>query len=333
MQKAYLAVARRDGKASEQFRLFYLSQSTMEKSLLRQTLALLFLLFARTVVVAQDATLTVDDVVMSEERQATISLNITGATQFNGAGMYIVLPEGFDFIYNEEEESYIIGGDVLAKSHYPADKLQSDGTLKFAITSTMYSAFIKDNGTLASATISCDTTLAAGVYEGMVKTIEFLQVSASGLYTLDDISFKIYVGTTLRLSQDFNLSVNASIPESFSVVIDPGVNFLAEKSSGATLASVNLDMDISTTSYAQILSATDSITITGDLSERIYTQGMTWNFLSLPFDCDLSRLEVEDGSAFATTTGQAVQPTMWPTATGRTTASATSSRWAQALST
>ncbi len=52
-------------------------------------------------------------------------------------------------------------------------------------------------------------------------------------------------------------------------------------------------------SYFQVLSATDMISIIGDLSERIYTQGMTWNFLSLPFDCDLSRLVTEDGTAYA----------------------------------
>ena len=66
-----------------------------------------------------------------------------------------------------------------------------------------------------------------------------------------------------------------------------------------TLSSMNLDVDCPSEAYAQISSATDAVTIKGDVSERIYTQGMTWNFLSLPFDCDLSRLEVEDGSAYA----------------------------------
>ena len=75
-------------------------------------------------ILAQDNDiLSVDDVVMPVERQATISINITGATQYMAAGMYVNLPEGFNFVYNEKEESYAIGGDVLASSHYVTDNL------------------------------------------------------------------------------------------------------------------------------------------------------------------------------------------------------------------
>ncbi|MBQ9361975.1 MAG: hypothetical protein IJT97_00990, partial [Bacteroidaceae bacterium] len=70
---------------------------------MKKIFSTLFVLFAGMTAFAQDATLTVDDVTLAAGETATVTLNVTNATNYIGAGMYINLPEGFTFIYDEDE--------------------------------------------------------------------------------------------------------------------------------------------------------------------------------------------------------------------------------------
>ena len=160
---------------------------------MKKIFSTLFVLFAGMTAFAQDATLTVDDVTIEAGGQATVTLNVTNATNYCGAGMYINLPEGFTFIFDEEEELYCIGGDVFAKSHDVADKLQQNNVLKFVITSMKNAAFKNDEGSLVEVTITCGADQAAGKYEGSIKTIEFSKINKGGLFNLDDVTFGIEV--------------------------------------------------------------------------------------------------------------------------------------------
>ena len=131
---------------------------------MKKIFSTLFVLFAGMTAFAQDATLTVDDVTLAAGETATVTLNVTNATNYIGAGMYINLPEGFTFVYDDEEELYAIGGDVFAKSHDVADKLQKENVLKFVITSMKNAAFKNDEGSLVETTITCGADQAAGKY-------------------------------------------------------------------------------------------------------------------------------------------------------------------------
>ena len=160
---------------------------------MKKIFSTLFVLFAGMTAFAQDATLTVDDVTLAAGETATVTLNVTNATNYIGAGMYINLPEGFTFVYDDEEELYAIGGDVFAKSHDVADKLQKENVLKFVITSMKNAAFKNDEGSLVETTITCGADQAAGKYEGTISTIEFSKINKGGLFTLEDVTFNIEV--------------------------------------------------------------------------------------------------------------------------------------------
>ena len=97
--------------------------------------------------------------------------------------------------------------------------------------------------------------------------------------------------STIINKENLRLNIN----EGASLTISEDATNVAE----IVINSLNMDSNFRQSVFAQIMSAANGITITGDLTQRIYTQGMTWNFMSLPFDCDLSRLVNEGGSPYA----------------------------------
>ena len=160
---------------------------------MKKIFTLLFVLFAGMTAFAQDAKVTVDDVRIKAGKTALVTINVTNATKYMGCGMYVNLPEGFTFVYDDEEELYAIGGDVFAKSHDVADKLQKENVLKFVITSMKHSAFKNDEGSLVTFRIKCKDSTPKGVYWGTLSTIEFSKINKGGLFELDDVTFKITV--------------------------------------------------------------------------------------------------------------------------------------------
>ena len=153
------------------------------------------MLFVTLVAFAQS--LSVDRVSVSPGGTATVTVNISGATQSIAAGMCIELPQGFTFVFDEEKNAYIVGGDVWSKSHSGAENLQQENVLKFAITSSKNAAFKKDSGILFSFTVACGDNVGSGTYSGLLKTIEISTVD-SQLKKIDNVTFSFTVngGTT-----------------------------------------------------------------------------------------------------------------------------------------
>ena len=161
---------------------------------MKKIFSLLFVLFAGMTAFAQDATVSVDGVRIKAGGTAVVTVNVANVSSYCGAGMYVNLPEGFTFVYDEEEELYCVGGDVLAKSHSVADRLQNNNKLRFVITSPKNATFKYDNGSLVTFTIKCKSNKSDGVYEGKLSTIEFSKPQSAVLSVVDDVAFKIIVG-------------------------------------------------------------------------------------------------------------------------------------------
>lgn len=89
--------------------------------------------------------------------------------------------------------------------------------------------------------------------------------------------------------QNLALSQHDRFEGTPSLDINNGVIFELEGAAGMDLKHVNLNSNLSNDSYAQIVSGTDYVEINGDVTQRIYTAANKWYFMSLPFDCDLSR--------------------------------------------
>lgn len=162
---------------------------------MKKILFTLFVLFAGVASFAQNAKITVDNVQLEAGGQTTITINVTNATKYDAAGMYIELPKGFTFVYDEDEELYVSSGDVFAKSHTLSGNFlnNENNVYRIAVVSLKNAAFAKDNGSLVKATITCGANMAEGEYNARIKNIEFSKVG-SGLYTINDVPFKITVG-------------------------------------------------------------------------------------------------------------------------------------------
>ncbi len=207
---------------------------------MKKIYSLLFILFTGMTTFAQDAEVTVDDVQIEAGGTAMVTINVTNATKYCGAGMFINLPEGFTFVYDEDKESYFESGDVWAKSHDVADNMQKSNVLRFLITSMKNSAFSKDNGSLATFTIKCNSDMADGVCEGSLSTVEFSKIHQGGGYYHPDVPFKIIVGNpstnsisaddvTSRVGKTFALPINLMNDDKitaveFKLTLPDGVN-------------------------------------------------------------------------------------------------------------
>ena len=141
---------------------------------------------------AHAQSIAVKNVAIEAGGQAKVTLNIADAGQFNAAGMYITLPDGFQFVY-DEANGYVAGGEVCGKTHNVLSRLQAPKRLKFAAVSMKNSTFQIQNGSFAEATIAADADLPAGIYEASVRNVEFASADRTGLATLQDIPFNIVV--------------------------------------------------------------------------------------------------------------------------------------------
>lgn len=105
--------------------------------------------------------------------------------------------------------------------------------------------------------------------------------------------------TSIVLRQDLALSQHDRFEGTPDLAIEQGVTFEIEGAAGMDLKSVTLSSDVEANNYAQIWSGTDQISITETTSERLYTKGNKWYFLSLPFDCNLASTVNENGAKYA----------------------------------
>jgi len=198
---------------------------------MKKIFSTLLILVAGMAAYAQEATLSVDDMKVVPGKEGEVVINVTGASNYIAAGMYITLPDGFEFVYNDDEESYCVPGDVLAKSHSVADNLQEKNALKFAITSLKNASFKSDEGTLASAAFKCPEDAQIGSkLEGAIKVIEFSKANGAGLFTLDDVTFGIEVTDAVAIeslnANDTNISEVYSVSGAQQNNLQKGVNIV-----------------------------------------------------------------------------------------------------------
>ena len=160
---------------------------------MKKIFTLLFVLFAGMTAFAQDAKVTVDDVRIKAGGTALVTVNVTNATNYRAVGMLVNLPEGFTFVYDEEEELYCGPGNVWAKTHAASDSLQHENVLKFIIASMKNAPFKYDKGSLVTFRIKCKNNMSKGVYKGTLSTIEFNKINNGGPFKPSDVTFKITV--------------------------------------------------------------------------------------------------------------------------------------------
>jgi hypothetical protein len=165
--------------------------------------------------------------------QAKVALDIAGAQNCNAAGMYITLPEGFKFVY-DEAAGYLAGGEVCGTTHQVLSRLQAPRRLKFAAVSMKNASFQARDGQFAEATIAADADLPAGTYEGAIRGVEFSGTGNSGLATQQDVPFRIVVAPATAIEA---IQTDASqISEVYSTAgavqsgLQQGVNIVRYKS-------------------------------------------------------------------------------------------------------
>ena len=131
-------------------------------------------------------------------------------------------------------------------------------------------------------------------------TYKLMGIGGSGSDTYVSEFMKIAVDSNLIfLTRDTVLLADQRFPEGYSLSINSGVSLTIQGENGMNQNDVTLTMHLPTNGYSQTLSESDNIIVIGNVYERIYTRGMTWYSLSLPFDCDLSRLMTENGTFYA----------------------------------
>lgn len=152
-------------------------------------------------------TVSAEDITMQPGNEAKISINLTEATQFNAAGMYIVLPEGFSFDTIEKGEA-ANAEDTLALG------LQAATILRFALIDEINNAAFTTDGTLLETTIVCDSTVKVGTYTAEIKTIELSNANtAKGLTTMPDLSLTITVVNDPATGMQNVEAVEEKVPE------------------------------------------------------------------------------------------------------------------------
>lgn len=125
-------------------------------------------------------------------------------------------------------------------------------------------------------------------------------------YTKDDYwqSFKDIVPfdgsemTDLVFSEDFtfNPTLRFTQAPNFTVKERAAVSILGE--TGQNLNNVKMKNNFWNDYYAQVMTQTDEISVSGECEEVLYNSAKNWKFITLPFDCDMSRTYTENGSAF-----------------------------------
>lgn len=125
-------------------------------------------------------------------------------------------------------------------------------------------------------------------------------------YTKDDYwqSFKAVVPfdgsemTDLVFSENFTINPTLRFTQApnFTVKERVAVSILGE--TGQELNNVKMRNDFWNNYYAQVMTQTDEISVSGECEEVLCDFAKNWKFITLPFDCDLSRTYTENGSAF-----------------------------------
>ena len=148
--------------------------------------------------------ISVPDLTIQDGSAATLTVNLSKANQFNAAGMYIELPEGFYFQLPQ------IGTAAEGTTQNLASKEQQATILKFALIDTENNAPFSKDGSLLTTSIACESNIANGEYTGKLKTIELSNTNNNSLTTLPDQTFTIKV--TNQADDIRQLSATESAP-------------------------------------------------------------------------------------------------------------------------
>ncbi|MBR2153989.1 MAG: hypothetical protein IJ901_05185 [Bacteroidaceae bacterium] len=244
---------------------------------MKKIFSLLFVLFAGMTVFAQNARITVDDVQIEAGKQSLLTIFVKNASKYRAVDMYVELPEGFTFVYDEVEKHYAhVDDDLLTKLSGFTDRLYSDILLRVAINNN--SAFAKDEGFLAKIAITCSADMPAGEYEGVVKSIVFNE-DRNGIfspYYHDDVPFNIIVGPETP-AEEYDITIGGTRVNNLNkgdvlgdgvFTFNPSTNMLIVKGDySGEKAAVNSSIDnlyISFTRNSTLESSVETvITLTG----------------------------------------------------------------------
>jgi len=197
---------------------------------MKKILSAAFFLLAGMTAFAQS--IEVKSVAIEAGGQAKVSLDIAGAQQFNAAGMYITLPDGFQFV-SDEAGGVAASGEVCGNTHTVLSRLQTPKRLKFAAVSMKNQAFQAQDGSLVEATIAADADLPAGIYEAAIRGVEFSAADQSGLATLQDVAFNIIVAPATAIeaiqTDDAQISEVYNASGALQSGLQKGVNIVKYK--------------------------------------------------------------------------------------------------------
>lgn len=152
------------------------------------------------------------------------------------------------------------------------------------------------------------TTVPSDFVSGLSKKSLRVQVPEHLLYTYRRDSywmdFTIEGFSTEELDsvvirQSLSLDYDERLEGSPSIALLSGKTFEIVGAAGMEVNNFSYESDLKNNRYAQLWTSNDNVNINGDCVNRIYTAANKWNFMSLPFDCDLKRTTTENGCRYA----------------------------------
>lgn len=101
--------------------------------------------------------------------------------------------------------------------------------------------------------------------------------------------------TDIVLENNFALKPNYRFSQTQNLELMPGVTLSVMGEAGMTVNNVKLNNNMSGNQFSQIQSQSDAITVNGECEEVVYMNDNEWRYIALPFDCDFTRIKVDNG--------------------------------------
>ena len=142
--------------------------------------------------------LSVGNINMAAGSDSEIAIDFSFETDnFTGYQFDLVLPTGFTTVLDEDDlPMFELGDGVYYKSHTISASHLSFCD-RFVCLSTSSQIFKKKDGVLLTLPIHAAATVGSGIYEGLLKNIQFGTKDGKTVY-LDNATFNIIVGELLR---------------------------------------------------------------------------------------------------------------------------------------
>ena len=202
-------------------------------------------------------------------------------------------------------------GSTLAKYAFAGNLLET-----VELPTTYYNVanlnVLSDNPTMKSLTLKCPTVITGSQLStflsgcGTDLTIRVPQYLLTDYRVADTwsaygsniVGFSTADVDFWQISADLTLD-GVRFEGSPSVNITDSGSLTIDGNEAMNLLDLTVYHDLNGSLPARILSSTDNIVINGTLTERMYTKGNRWYFISLPFNFKVSDIKTENGAKFA----------------------------------